>query len=256
MTAFSEQPKDRLLWLDGARGLAILMMVVFHFFYDLSHFHFMALDFTDPFWRGFRTLILSLFFVVSGWTMTLNPAGGLRWGSFIKRFGQVAAAALALSLVTYLLFPQQWIYFGILHFFALSMWLALPFRQRPWLALCVGAALFFLDATVDGFGTTFLFLWLQPWLNLPNSTLDIARLVPWFGVVLFGIFLGHLGRGKLAIPVIVALSGLATHSTLANHALNAVAKPLAWVGKHPLFIYLVHQPILFGLIALAANIAA
>lgn len=255
-TQIPAQNTVRLLGLDSARGLAILLMVLFHFCYDLSYFHFVSMQFTDPFWIGFRTVTVSLFFIVSGWTMTLSPEKGMRWSRFYRRFGQVAGAAVAISVVTYLMFPQQWIYFGILHFFALSMWIALPFRQRPMLALWVGLLFFLLYATVDSFNLTPLFLLLQPWLNLPNSTLDIARLIPWFGIILFGIFLGHYGKKCFSwIPVNVLSRNMANLYFWKTRQ-SAVMRPLAWIGKRPLSIYLIHQPILFSVIALVAKITA
>ena len=65
---------------------------------------------------------------------------------------------------------------------------------------------------------------------------DYRPLLPWFGVVLVGLFLGNVvyGRGRPA--------GLPTRSP-------AVARPLLPLGRNSLAIYLVHQPLLVALLA-------
>lgn len=245
---FDAKPTARNDWLDSGRGLAIILMVVFHLGYDLSTFQFVSFDFNDAFWRGFRTLIIVLFFGVSGWTMTLRHSQPIHWPRFLKRFGQVASGALLISSVTLVLFPQQWIYFGILHFFALSMWVALPFRSRPYLALVTALTIILLDVTQPWFHFTPLYNALQPWLHLPNSTLDIARFTPWFAVVLLGIFFGHVTPTAPLSNFIWRIRRSDTSQTPQKTSL------LQWAGKHPLSLYLIHQPILYGATALAAAI--
>lgn len=246
-TATSETV-TRVSWLDSSRGLAIILMVIFHLCYDLSTFHFVDFDFSGAFWRAFRTVIVVLFFGVSGWTMTLKHSQPIQWPRFLYRFGQVAGGALLISLVTFVMFPQQWVYFGILHFFALSMWVALPFRSRPYLALTVALIIFILDATQPWFHFTLLFNAVQPWLNLPDSTLDIARFTPWFGVVLLGIFLGHITS---ATPLNKCGWYHRLHDWMPQAPRISI---LAWAGKHPLALYLIHQPLLYGVTAATAAI--
>ena len=236
------KPATRHDWLDRSRGLAIILMEIFHACFDLTTFHFASFDFTNDFWRAFRTLIIVLFFGISGWTATLGHDRPIPWRRFSKRFLQVAMAAILISLVTGFLFPQRWIYFGILHFFAVSMWVALPFRGRPYWALTVGIALFVMDATLSNFNFSWLFQALQPVLHLPNSTLDIARFTPWFGVVLIGIFLGHVVPEDRVAAIFSA--GFSAKKTPRFDL-------LLWTGRHPLSVYLIHQPILYGLTAIA-----
>ena len=82
-------------------------------------------------------------------------------------------------------------------------------------------------------------LWLLPLGVVPEGIFmpDYRPLLPWFGVVLLGVFAGNLfyGTGKRT-------AGLAGR-------MPPPARPLTFLGRHSLFIYLVHQPILVGLLA-------
>ena len=49
-------------FIDSLRGSAVVLMVGYHFCYDLDHFRLYSFDFhNNPFWLNLRTLIVSLF---------------------------------------------------------------------------------------------------------------------------------------------------------------------------------------------------
>ena len=53
--------------IDGLRGLALCLMIVYHFSFDLNWFGFIRADFDhDPFWLGFRGVIVSAFMLLVG----------------------------------------------------------------------------------------------------------------------------------------------------------------------------------------------
>lgn len=221
---------------DLLRGLAILLMVVFHFCYDLSYFGYADFNIHSPFWTGFRTLILTLFFIVSGYSFYLAHGNGFRQRVFVRRFTQLFGSAAAITLVTRLLFPQSWIYFGILHFFVVAQLIMLVLCRHPRLNLIVTLGVFVCWISLPGFNLHWLYIYLQPVLDLPYGTQDITRLVPWISLITAGLafaqYRQHLGINLPPVPLSV---------------LKAPAiKLLALCGRHPLKIYLLHQPLLFG----------
>jgi uncharacterized membrane protein len=72
------------------------------------------------------------------------------------------------------------------------------------------------------------------WIGLMTykpATEDYVPFIPWFGVVLLGIALGHR---------------LYRQGYLYNLPSSIWEKRLATVGQHSLLIYMLHQPLLLG----------
>ncbi|BFM49040.1 heparan-alpha-glucosaminide N-acetyltransferase [Marinomonas sp. THO17] len=222
---------NRSLFLDAYRGLAVALMVVFHFCWDLQHFNYLEFSIRDPFWVHFRSLILTLFLTAVGWSGYLalqsNKANAF-WPRDIKLF----ISAAAISLATYLAVPNQWIYFGILHFIFVASLLTRPLLRWPLLSALLGASILVIYKQTDWllFPNAFGFI-TEHLISLPFRTLDIVFPFPWIGVVLIGPILGYLGWQKYHIGQ------------------SLPVQILAFMGRHALPIYLAHQVILFSAIA-------
>ena len=225
---------QRLIGLDVLRGIAIVLMIVYHFCFDLNYFGYINIDmFQGLIWKLFRYLIITLFLLSVGISLVLAHATGINWHQVFKRFWQLSLAASAVSVGSYLQFPDTWIYFGILHFIALTSIISLPFlHQQKW-AIIVSIIIF-----IGYFGDILHFQWLEPLLhtslNLPYATEDLVSIFPWWGVILLGI----------------AFASSRQYVKFINHqgwqALPA-SRLLSLLGRHSLWVYLIHQPILFGL---------
>jgi len=227
----------RLPHIDLLRGVAIALMVAFHFSYDLSHFGFVAFDFhNDPFWLHARTFILGLFLLLVGISLVLSTRHGLRLRPTLKRLGLIVGCAALISLSSYLMFGPRWIFFGVLHFIVVASVIGLPFVRMPWLALLLGMGLITLDYT---FSSTFFDQAALQWIGLMThkpATEDYVPLIPWFGVVLIGIFLARILSRKTQPAWIQKLNA------------TRPARWLAFAGRHSLLIYMLHQPLLIGIL--------
>ncbi len=183
----------RLVVVDMARGMGILLMFVYHFSWDLTFFGFASLPlFTDPAWLAFRTLIVSVFLLVAGVSQVLAQRGGFRPRPFLRRLALIAACAGAITVATAMVFPQGFVFFGILHNLAVASVLVLPFAGLPSPVIAAIAAGF---VAAPWFAAHPLFdhTWLQ-WIGLmtrPANSVDYVPLFPWFGVVLLGVIVGR-----------------------------------------------------------------
>ncbi len=230
----------RLPAIDNLRGLAIIAMVVFHFSFDLRHFGFTTADFyRDPFWLHARTAILSSFLFLAGTSLALAQSTAQGRARFWRQVARVAAAAMLVSVASYAIFPQRYIWFGVLHAIGVSLLLLRPLAHRPWVALGLGL-------TVIVAGNAWSSSWFDNrawgWLGFMTAkppTEDYVPLFPWTGVMLVGMAAAHILR----------------HDDF--RALGMFAKLpaiFATLGRHSLAIYLLHQPLLFGLVYLAAMV--
>ena len=209
-------------------------MVFFHFSYDLNYFRFISIhQLQDPFWLSFRWLIVSMFLFAAGISLVIVYGKGIRFPHLLKRLAILGGAALAVTIATYLIFPKAWVYFGILHLIFISTILGLLFVSKAKTSFLVGIAI--LLAYWSGIWTeTGTFRLLQPLLHLPRYTVDLAPLLPWFGVYLLGI----------------AFASAGLHIRIEKHLPAHPFPLLRRAGRHSLAIYLLHQPLLFGLLFL------
>jgi len=219
----------RNIYLDLMRTFAIVLMVIFHFIYDLKYFNWLAWDIPDGNgWKHFRYLILSLFFICIGAGLVYSHAKKFHLKKFLVRLGKVAVGASLITLMSLLMFPHNWIYFGVLHFIIIASLLAVFFVIHPRIALLIGLCIISLFQ-LNYLSTYWPFNYINEYL--PNYTTDYVPLFPWLGVILLGIPLAH--------------SQWFNKSRIKETKLTAI---LALPGKHSLLIYLVHQPLLFAIL--------
>lgn len=210
--------------VDQLRTMAILLMVFFHLFYDLNIFGFVQIDFQrEAFWFILPRIIVFLFLFCVGISLAISHSQGIKWRKFTYRFLKILFFALLISIFTYFVFPQNWVYFGTLHCIAISSLLALPFIKYPRLSLLIGLAL--LASALTGHNL--------PWPKLSHNSMDYIPIFPWLGVVLGGIAAFHWKIHTLIKK---------------NHPL------ISYVGRHSLLIYLLHQPLLYGMVLLLSFI--
>lgn len=237
-------PTPRLQLVDALRGFAVAQMIVFHFIYDLAHFGWIDLVMTrDQPWVAWRTAIVTQFLLLVGVSLVLRTSFKPSTADFWKRWAQIAAAALLVSLGSWLVFGPRFIYFGILHFVAAALLVARPLLRLGASNIALGAlcVLFGLVYSNEFFNTPPANI--VGFMTFKPRTEDYVPLFPWIGVVLIGAGAAALWhRSQWHIPK--ALSPL-----------NARApRWLLFLGTWALTVYLVHQPILLAVMTLARKI--
>lgn len=233
--------------IDMLRGIAIIMMVIYHFMFDLAFFGYSRQVFEVPFWDGFQKATASLFILTAGVSAVLAAQSGRlaslslaqRWQSFAIRGGTVFGWGLVLSLITYLALGRDlYIRFGVLHLLGLSIAVSYPFLSRRWLALALGCILYFIGSLLEDRSFEGPITWLA-WLGFASAdsmAVDYFPFIRWFGVFLVGTFIGQTNYTGDRRPV-------------TSRLLQAVpVSLLRQLGQRALPIYLLHQPILFVLL--------
>jgi len=236
--------KSRIGMIDVARGVALLAMAVYHFTWDLEFFGYIEPGTTAVGgWKLFARTIASSFLFLVGVSLVLAHGRGTRWRPFLSRLAMVAAAAAAISLVTWFAVPGGFIFFGILHQIALASLIGLAFLRLPWLLTMLAAVL--VIAAPHYLRASFFdspWLWWVGLSSVDPPSNDYVPVFPWTGAVLAGIAVARLTEG---LGLLAAL-GLVTP--------GRTAAPLVFIGRHSLAFYLVHQPVLIGAIWLFAQV--
>jgi uncharacterized membrane protein len=224
--------------IDFLRGIAVIMMIVFHFMFDLNYFSLYSFELWSGFWLIFERITALIFIFLVGISLTLSYAKHPSAIRFVKRGLKIFCCGLLITIATALFLNQGTIFFGVLHFIGTAVILAYPFVKYTYRNIAIGTVLVVIGLYLSTL--LFDFPWLM-WLGLAPSnfyTLDYFPLLPWFGVVLLGVFVGNkLYKNHKRIFKI-------------SEATNPLARSLCFIGRHSLLIYLLHQPMLIGIILL------
>lgn len=234
----------RFAELDVLRGLAVIGMIVFHAFFILDFYGVRESDLRSGIWHGFGQVVRYLFLGLVGIGMAISYkrflAGGVgRSGLWRKWQGMrwqwrrailVFASGMLVSLATVIFLPEAYVRFGILHLIGLGIFVLSFLMWNRWLVLVFAIFSFWLGY----FGN----LESLDFLRVDSyRAIDYFPVFPWIGVVALGIFLGYFlypnGQSKF-------------HFDFAN----PLFKPVLFLGRHSLLVYLLHVPILVALFVL------
>ena len=239
--------------LDTVRGVCILSMVAYHGMYDLVD----IFGLPSAWYTGLPGYIWQQSIC---WTFIL--LSGLCWQlsrRHVKRGLLLVGCGAAISLITWLAMPSQRILYGVLNLLGLSALLLIPldkvFRKIPaWAGLGGALLLFALTKNVSrgSLGFEGLVLCRLPrWLyatdllavvGFPSPSFwstDYFPLLPWFFLFCAGYFLWSL----------------LDKSPRAKELLRPGLRPLSFLGRHSLVIYLIHQPALMAVFTVLGRIA-
>lgn len=222
----------RLHEIDALRGLALVAMIIFHFFFDLDYFGILANEMYEGGWLVFARLGQFLFLGLAGFSVALSSRGLV---GQVERGFKIFLAGMLVSLATWIFADADFVKFGVLHFIAFAVPIAFLFKGRSvFLTLGVAFLSFDLGMTFKAMTVDSHFLFPFGLTYRGFSSLDYFPIFPWLAAVLVGLVLGELYLRKVSLnfrPVPV----------------------LNWMGRHSLWIYLAHQPILIGALMLWKN---
>jgi uncharacterized membrane protein len=240
--------------VDSWRGVAIITMIIFHLVYDLRAYGGMPIVLHQGFWFYFQRFTAISFIALSGVSVVLSysralaargSAEGMAW-KIVRRGLHVLGIGLIFTVVMRVGGFGR-IDFGVLHLIGTSIICSIPFLNSRRLTLATVAALYALSYALKFMGVQAPagVYWLAP-LGIEPPDYFYADYFPflhWFAVFLIGVYLGNAlyqnGARKWALPNFEAVFPFSF---------------LQLLGRHSLVIYVIHQPILIGLLLLTGSI--
>ena len=228
--------------VDAARGAALVAMICYHFTWDLDFFGLIPSGVSASLlFQALGHAIAAIFLAIVGVGLVLAGRDGFNARSYARRLATIVGAALLITVATWIIFPHEYIFFGILDCIAVSSLVAALFIERPaivtFAVAAVAAALPFVAAN-PAFNAPAL-----QWLGLGTQepvTNDWAPFLPGFGAVLFGV-----GWARVALTRGVP-------ERVANWTPERIVpRLLVRGGRRSLIVYLAHQPILLGILFVA-----
>ena len=227
------QNRKRFAILDTYRGFVIINMIAFHFLYDV--FMAFGLDkswYFQPTNRIWQQFICWSFILLSGWVWSYGRVKALKRGIFLNICGLLITAVTAVAI------PSELIIFGILNFIGCATLLMLPLEKLlKKIPAPLGLTLFFLLFIAFYYCNTWSIsvdsVFLIPVGFPPRSfySSDYFPLLPWFFLYVTGYYLGRLLENKKGFLRIC----------------NVKIPVLDIIGRRSVWIYLIHQPICYGL---------
>ena len=237
--------KERIWELDAFRGIAIIGVVIVHLIFDLTYF--LNMNVKTPAWFDFiQENGGVLFIILSGICVTLGH-------SFLKRGLIVLGAGLVITWVTYVMYltgisgKDIIIYWGILHLLGFCMILYGIIKKIPVYVLPVIAVILIVTGYIvtkkaydlNGFAKILAVFGFVPYGFMTGDYFPVLPHLGWF---ITGVFLGKtLYRKQVSLMPKVPSKALPI-------------RILSFIGRHSLIIYLVHQPVISGIVAIVAAI--
>ena len=198
-TAYGYISTHKRFWeIDLLRTVAIIIMITFDVLYVLNY-----LDIHNTgvpgvqygSWWWIARVNASVFIFLAGVSLTISQArSSKRMSSFVIRGLKIFAWGMAITLLTWLIASDEYVRFGILHFFGIAFILGPFFLRFRFSNLILGAALLAAGIYLLEQRVFVDFPWLL-WLGLmPHGfrTIDYFPLLPWFGLFLVGMFGGKM----------------------------------------------------------------
>jgi uncharacterized membrane protein len=239
-----KKPEGRYWELDFLRGFAIILMILFHFIYDLNHIRIIYYKLWEGPFDYASKLVASVFFLLVGISLTISynktrntqTISQIRIRKFYRGL-KLILLGMIITIISWIIIPSRFVIFGVLHCIGVSIILSIPLLSKKNSNLFLGSVIILFGIILNYL--TFNVTWLIPLGFLPPKffSIDFFPFFPWFGIVLVGIGIGHYlyPEGKRRYDI---------DDDMNKKGINRIS----FIGRHSLHIYFLHQPVLFFII--------
>ncbi len=233
----------RILFLDLLRGVAVLAMICYHFFWDLGFFGYVDFSLaTTGLGLNIAQIIGSSFIFISGFSLNLASLSNNFQRNFRWRFFKLLLLSCLISLVTLIFDKNNFIFFGILHlltFCSLMGFILIKVKNTYFIFFVLLIALL-VSITNWKFDLPVQMSWIGLNIIVPQTS-DFYPVIPWVIYFLMGLWLGKILNTK----ILNSSKWVFAEKEFLRH--GRISKFFLLSGRNSLVIYILHQPIFFSL---------
>lgn len=236
---------NRIWYLDAWRGLAVIAMVLFHSLYLAQYLGYVEIDLFTSGWIIAARIVQWSFLLLVGISLHISFTRAIQKGSTVKewrisrykRAAVIAVCAALVSLVTWIFEPTWMVRFGILHLITIAVLVysfTLPYQKYVFVLLGV----LVLIPIIQSIELSTEWAWLHV-IGFPTTeaifSFDFFPIIPWLAVPGIGIGIASIAERYRFFPRLQTIQ------------INVIT-PLSWCGKYALHIYMLHIPVLYGVL--------
>lgn len=222
--------------IDILKGIAVICMVIFHFFYFPNKYGFKEIEYDTTLLKTIAKVAQFIFIGCVGINLSLSSGDDKK---SMKRVGKLIFLAILMSIFTYFIFGDNFVKFGILHFIAFASIILFKFVDNMkviYILLLISILIYYLILSNQSIFSNVpdKLAFVAGFYNKNFTSFDHFPIFPWIIVVLVGVIIGnYIKNNKLLIKLPDKVKENFVFSSLKN------------MGQKSLEIYCVHWIILY-----------
>lgn len=239
----------RLHFLDTIRGIAFILMFIFHIFIAFNLFIKDEYNLNTPVLKYIGLIARILFILLLGISLYLSYINSETKEKYkkkqLQRSIQLLTAGIYVTIITYLVIPDKYVVFGILHFMAIAILLLYNFVNNIPILLIIFILIEFINLyinntstyTFNNDGSIITFIKGILGISFYKNTVDSFPILKWINTVIIGIFIGHF------INYINILNN--KNIKQKDKKIETQTNIINIIGKNTLLLYILHLPLLY-----------
>ena len=251
---------NRFIEIDFIKGLAVLTMVIFHYFYLCTVMNFKQYNINSGILHFLAEFSHNVFIFMSGLNLTISSFKQSKKKTIKKKFKRgifLICIGLVITFLTKFDFPFSFVKFGIFHFLGLATILGSLYSDMPKFSLFLAFIILVLNylLNMDSFKSLFsnfceknpLLCFISGIMNLKYNSIDHFSLIPYLGLFSLGISFGHLFYNNKNKKIKRTLKSM---NFLDKYNNNKIVRLISYIGKNSLIIYILHFVIFYLIVKL------
>ena len=253
----------RFFEIDFVKGFATIFMIIFHFFYLMYFMDIVKFEIKQGILHFMAKISHTIFILMVGVNSAISynkfreknkelyekdytSFKNQYIGKTAKRSLFLLLAGLTMTVLSYLGFGNLFVKFGIFHFVGVALLLAIPIVHNKFLALAVTLFIAIVHVLSNTSRMRAFFssncqnvpfiCFITGVYNIKFSSLDHFSIIPYFALVSFGIFLGHL----LYTDKKRKFLNKKEEEKFENYEKKNVVNNIGLMGKNSFIIYFFH----------------